>query len=136
MKRYCFTLQIALTLSLLFVSCSESSKVENSDLTVCERYDEIDLKMLNTIKQITAEYQGDEKFLDAFKDAQIYWIQYRNRQIKAVFPLQPKDYDYDVGACKCELYSELTTIRINELERWLQGVPAEENCAGSFKVLN
>ena len=115
---------------------NEESIVADSDLTACQRYDEVDLKMLNTIKQINSEYQNDEKFLYALKEAQIYWIQYRNRQAKAVFTLQPKQYDYPVGECKCELYTELTLIRIKELERWLKGVSPDEDCPGSYKVVN
>lgn len=120
-------------LSTLFSNCGQKQET-SSDKTVCEIYDEVDLKMLNIIELISDEYQHDEKFLAAFKDAQIYWIQYRNRQAKAVFPLQPKEYEYNVGDCKCKLYTELTRIRIKELEKWLDGVSADEECPGSFKV--
>ena len=102
--------------------------------TACEQLDEIDLQMLNMIKQIKSEYEHDQKFLAAFNDAQLYWTQYRNRQVKAIFPLSPNKYEYNVGECKCEVYRDLTKLRVKELQKWLDGVPENTTCKGSYKV--
>ena len=109
---------------------------EKNELTACQQLDEIDLKMLNIVKQIEQEYQHDEVFIAALKDAQLFWTQYRNRQVKAVFPMSPKNYDYEIGECKCEIYRDLTGLRVKELQKWLDGVSAEVTCPGSYKVLN
>ncbi len=111
--------------------CSQSPET-----TACKQLDEIDLEMLNIIKQIEQEYQQDEEFMLALKDAQLFWTQYRNRQVKAVFTKSPKNYDYLVGECKCEIYRDLTALRVKELQKWLDGVSPEVTCKGSYKVTN
>ncbi len=98
----------------------------------CKEFDKIDLEMLQIIDEINSRYAEDRKFIAAFKDAQIYWIQYRNRHIKAIYPLEPKKYDFDVGKCKCEVYSTLTLKRIEELKQWVDGVPEAAGCEGTF----
>ena len=133
---------------ILLLGCSKNSEeftttdsVVSSEFvyeasTPCKQLDEIDLRMLNIIKQIEQEYQHDEIFLFAFNDAQIFWTQYRNRQVKAVFPLPPKKYDYPVGECKCEIYRDLTELRVKELQKWIDGVPSDITCTGSYKLIN
>ncbi len=118
----------AIILSAL-LQCAQPDKQ-----TACEQLDEIDLQMLNMIKQIKNEYKHDQKFLAAFNDAQLYWTQYRNRQVKAIFPLTPNKYEYNVGECKCEVYRDLTKLRVKELQKWLDGVPENTTCKGSYKV--
>lgn len=111
------------------LSCSNQTQENN-----CQQFDKVDLEMLNMIAVIEKEYQADKAFIKAFKESQIYWIQYRNRHIKAVYPLSPKKYNYDVGDCKCIIYRDLTLTRISELKKWIDGVPAEETCQGTYKV--
>ncbi len=119
---------VIFTLIMVLIGCKQEQK------TVCEQFDEVDLEMLTLIDDIKKEYAGKKEFLKAFDDAQIYWIQYRNRQIKAIFPFSPKQYKYDVGDCKCEVYRELTEVRIKELRKWVEGVPKSEICRGSYKT--
>lgn len=116
-------------LLLVIVGCTKPEETK----TACEQLDEIDLEMLNLIDQINKLYQDDKSFLKAFKDSQIYWIQYRNRQVKAVYPLSPRKYDFDVGECKCEVYRDLTKIRVKELKKWIEGMP-ESQCQGSIPI--
>ena len=123
-------------LLVIFLTQTLAGCSEKTELNACQQLDEIDLKMLNIIKQIEQEYQHDEAFIAALKDAQLFWTQYRNRQVKAVFPLSPKNYDYEVGECKCEIYRDLTGLRVKELQKWLDGVSSEVTCQGSYKVLN
>jgi len=128
-----------ITLALLwglFSGCSNQSEQRsfNPDKTACQQLDEIDLEMLNLVKQIKAEYRDDEVFIAALNDAQTFWTQYKNRQVKAVFPLSPKNYDYDVGECKCEIYRDLTVLRVKELQKWIDGVAAEVTCRGTYQV--
>lgn len=114
----------------IFLGCSSPGEVNN-----CGAFDKVDLEMLNMIAAIEKEYQADKEFIKAFKESQIYWIQYRNRHIKAVYPLSPKKYNYDVGDCKCIIYRDLTLTRISELKKWIDGVPANETCQGTYKVI-
>ena len=112
---------------LLLAGCTNTTET----LPPCKEYSKADLEMLDLIDQIKEENKEDMVFLKAFDEAQIYWVQYRNRQVKAVFPLSPRKYDFNVGDCKCEIYSDLTKLRIEELRKWVVGVP-EGNCAGTY----
>lgn len=133
-----------LVLTALIVLCftrCEREKPENNTNEIkflsgdpCKQLDEIDKKMLDMIEQIKEEYKGDKGFILAFNDAQVYWIQYRNRQVKAMFPKSPRKYKYDVGECKCKAYRDLTVIRVKELQKWLDGVSPSETCTGSYKI--
>jgi uncharacterized protein YecT (DUF1311 family) len=122
-------LPILLILAAIAISCAKPEE----DLTPCDALTQADREMLSLVEQIEAEFQNDKEFITAFKNSQIYWTQYRNRQVKAVYPKSPKKYDFDVGACKCELIREMTELRIKELRKWTDGIP-ESQCAGSYKT--
>lgn len=127
-----------LMLVMLLSFCSQKKAenndfTENDDKTACEQLDEIDRVMLDLIEEIKEKKKDDKLFLTAFKDAQIYWIQYRNRQVKAVFPMSPNKYDYNVGECKCAIYRDLTLLRVEELKRWTKETPYTEDCPGTIQ---
>lgn len=126
-----FTKLSILTLTLFVLSCQHK---ETKD--PCKELDEVDRKMLDMVEQIKDEYKSNRVFLTYFKNSQIYWTQYRNRQVQAIFPPDSprRKYEYDTGPCKCEVYCDLTEIRIRELQKWLDGVPKSTICRGSYKI--
>lgn len=103
------------------------------DFDPCDALTKVDREMLDLVAEIEKDYKDDEVFITAFKESQIYWTQYRNRQVKAVFPLSPRKYDFDVGECKCELMSAMTSARIEELKKWTIGI-GSNHCHGTYKV--
>lgn len=118
-------------LLLIIISCEKPATKDP-----CKELDAVDKKMLDMVEQIKGEYKSDRVFLTYFKNSQIYWTQYRNRQVQAIFPPDSprRKYEYDTGPCKCEVYRDLTEIRIKELQKWLDGVPKDTNCRGSYKI--
>jgi uncharacterized protein YecT (DUF1311 family) len=122
-------LTVLLVITAITISCAKPEE----GLAPCDALTQADREMLDLIEEIENEYQNDKEFITAFKNSQVYWVQYRNRQVKAVYPKSPKKYDFDVGACKCELMREMTELRIIELRRWTEGIP-ESQCAGSYKT--
>jgi len=93
MKSIYFTVIITV---FLVISCdTKNDKTESTtnywdeNVSACQQLDQVDLKMLNMLKEIKKVYKNDKPFIKALENAQIYWIQYRNRQVKAIFPLSP-----------------------------------------------
>lgn len=131
MKKLAVIPAMALAGILFLNSCAEQQE-ESINHDFCAQLDAIDLKMLNLIKEIEEKYKADKAFIKAFKDAQVYWVQYRNRHVKAIFPLSPRKYAYDVGECKCEVYRDLTQDRVKQLQKWVEGVDEDKTCKGSY----
>jgi uncharacterized protein YecT (DUF1311 family) len=104
---------------ILLISCQSNPK-QNP----CDKFDALDLKMLKLIELIEKKNSSNKRFLNSFKESQIYWIQYRNRQLKALYPLNNEHYEKEFGSdynlCKCVEHTRLTKIRIKELERWVE----------------
>lgn len=113
-------------------SCQQSDTT--SGKSVCETYDQTDKVMLDLIDQIEQKYVDDRRFLNRLSDAQVYWVQYRDRHIRALFPRDIKDYKKEhkdrYFDCKCEELTKLTKQRISELSRWMG---AATDCPNSIR---
>lgn len=127
-------LLIAVVVSFM---CCESQ--QNQSLDPCDVYDAIDLEMLNTYDEVMANYKGEDhkSFRKRFSASQVYWIQYRDRFVKALYPDDQEDYrqqDWKTySRCKCTELTLLTKNRIEELRLWLDGSPSRTNCPTSIK---
>lgn len=107
----------------------------------CEELDHVDKQMLDLHEAIKQSYAEDPKFLRRLMDAQVYWIQYKDRHIKSIYPLDSKYYKRtfgpDYNECKCAEAARLTRLRIEELKLWVEGVTAiYEDCPTSFNPGN
>ncbi|GAA5041939.1 hypothetical protein GCM10011506_43990 [Marivirga lumbricoides] len=118
---------------IIAFSCN-NSKSEYANF--CDELDAVDLEMNNKVEEIQKKYANKKAFLKRFNSAQIQWIQYKNRHIRAVFPLKKEmyseQYGKDYNYCKCEELARLTKLRNNELERWLKPSENKENCPASW----
>jgi len=129
MKRIYYILLTGLTM----FSCSDKTSYWDENETYCKQLDQVDLKMLNMLETIRTNNKADKEFLRAFNNSQIYWTQYRHMQIKAVFPLSPNKYDFNVGECKCKLSRDLTSRRVDDLKKWTSTQEGDVNCLGTYK---
>lgn len=91
--------------------------------------------MLDLIEQVRAKYQTNQRFLRNFNMEQVYWIQYRDTHLKAIYPEDwsrhyRKEFGKEVfNPCKCKEMTRYTKERIKELKLWMSGGPAEQdNC--------
>lgn len=97
----------------------------------CKEFDALDLKMLTLIEEIKAQENQSKQFISRLDNAQVYWIQYRDRHLRAMYPGSYDTYREQYGkeafnACKCKEMSRMTRLRIEELSQWLKGNPASE----------
>ncbi|MEO1096317.1 MAG: lysozyme inhibitor LprI family protein [Bacteroidota bacterium] len=125
------------TLKTLIITVSLGAACTNNSYeSHCAELDAIDLEMLQVHEKIKSKYSGDERFLQRLQDAQVYWIQYKDRHIRALYPLEKKNYKEKYGKtynqCKCKEAARLTYLRVEELKIWLDG-PIDPECPTSIK---
>jgi uncharacterized protein YecT (DUF1311 family) len=101
----------------------------------CTQFDKMDAQMLAIIDAINAKNSDDDKFITAFSMEQVYWIQYRDRRLHAIYP-ENWDHHYRVAygkelfnSCKCQELLRLSINRMEELKMYLDGGPEDQqNC--------
>lgn len=91
-------------------------------------------KRLNSIYQkILKLYSDDTLFVENLKISQQAWLQYRNAEIKAMYPDYPPGYYGSMlSMCVTSYSKKLTENRIHELEKWLMG-SEQGDCGSSIK---
>ena len=100
------------------------SKV-NQEATECEKLDILDAEMQQLVKEIKTKYRAEQFFNKRFEMSQVYWIQYRDRHLRALYPLDwntyyRKEYSAETfNECKCEELNRMTINRIRELVMYL-----------------
>lgn len=90
-------------------------------------------KALNALYQkILKAYADQPGFIKKFKNAQRLWIQLRDAELAAKYPLAGS---YGSAAPMCEsIYLEsLTKARITFLNVWITGIQEGDICAGSVR---
>ena len=98
----------------------------------CTNFDELDRQISYIIDQVEGEYAKDDEFLAAFNMEQVYWIQYRDRRLRAMYPKNwdrhyRKIYGREVfNNCKCLELSRLARTRIKDLKMYLEGIPNDQ----------
>ncbi len=116
-----------------FVTYLSFSCNTSTDLDFCAEFDKKDFKMLNLIEVIRNKHASDAEFINKFDDAQVYWIQYRDRTLRALYPKDwslhyRAEYGKEVfNACKCKELLRMTELRVDELELWNIGNPKNQS---------
>ena len=91
-------------------------------------------KELNQIyQQILTEYKTDTLFIKNFKASQKIWIQFRDAELKMMYP-DYKDYGSARPMCWSTYKTHLTNERIKKLRLWIEGEEEGDVCSPSIKV--
>lgn len=110
--------------------------VEKEEIDYCKNLDKVDREMLNIIGSIENKYNTEKEFLRRFNDAQVFWIQYKDRHVGALYPLKKDLYTNTYGdkynQCKCKEWARLTQMRIDEINVWLSGPAIYDECPTSI----
>ncbi len=131
---------VILSLPLLYMLACKPANDTRDYKEICVEFDNIDREMLDLIKTIRAKHKDHAKFQSNFNMEQVYWVQYRDTHLKAIFPEDwSRHYREQYGkelfnGCKCQEMTRMTKNRIKELELWLEGGAGNEDCPSLWKV--
>lgn len=91
-------------------------------------------KHLNTIyNQILKEYKDDTAFINNLKKSQRLWIQFRDAEMKMMYPdREPGYYGSIEPICWYDYKKELTEERALKLKQWIDG-REEDSCSPTIK---
>lgn len=95
-------------------------------------YKEADKKLNDIYQLILKDYAANKPFIQNIKDAQRLWVQFRDAQVKAMYPGSSKSYGSTFPMCKANYLTEITHHRTDALRVWLSGLPQGDVCAGSI----
>jgi len=128
--RFLFSIVLCLITALCF---GQSQGEMNED--AIKGYQKAD-KELNTIYQkILKEYAEDTVFIKNFKSAQRLWVQFRDAEMKALYPDREDGYYGSVlPMCWYTSITQLTDERAKTLNIWVTGVREGDVCSGSVKT--
>jgi len=103
--------------------------------TAFKNYEKADKELNTTYQKIIKEYSADAEFIKNLKAAQRIWVQFRDAEVKAMYPdREPGYYGTIQPVCKYNYLTELTEQRIKTLKMWLDGVTEGDVCSGSIKT--
>jgi len=113
----------------ILLACNEQKGSEEFE-TACDEMDAVDLEMTKMVNKISNLHEGI--FKKRLEMSQVYWRQYRNRHLRALYPEDWKRvYAKEVGSevfnqCKCKEITRMTKNRIKELEMFFEGGPYDQ----------
>ncbi|MBO9727040.1 MAG: DUF1311 domain-containing protein [Chitinophaga sp.] len=113
-----------------FAAFSQSQGELNKQ--AAQEYKDADKKLNEIYQLILKDYAANKTFIQNLKDAQRLWIQFRDAQVKAMYPASAKSYGSVFPMCKANYLAELTHQRTDALRAWLNGLPQGEVCTGSI----
>lgn len=134
--------KVLIILGFAAFSCGggETSVIDSDDpFSICTSFDETDRQMLDLIAEIEQKNAKDKEFQRAFTMEQVYWIQYRDSRLKAIYPKDwsrhyRKNFGEEVfNPCKCLELNRMTLRRIEELNLYLEEGPKDQmDCPSKF----
>lgn len=129
---------LMITCAIMLAGCEQT---EEDPYAVCTEYDELDSRILDLMDQVKTRHEGDRVFLQRFEMEQVYWIQYMNRRLRAIYPQDwkryyRKEFGEDVfNPCKCKEMVRLAKNRIKDLEMYIKGAPRDQkDCPSMLNV--
>lgn len=121
--------------TLLLVTCAfllSCQTEKKNGYAVCSDFDGVDAEILSVIDQVNSQNAGDKEFLVAFKSEHLYWIQYRDKRLRSMYPKNwdtyyRKTFGKDVfNPCKCQELLRLSENRLKDLKMYLNGGPSDQ----------
>ncbi len=102
------------------------------NLNAIRKYKKADLELNSSYQKILKGYASQPLFIKNFKTAQRLWLQLRDAELAARFPVAGS-YGSVEPMCKVMYLEGLTRERIEFLKTWLDGMPDGDVCNGSVK---
>ena len=113
--------------------CFSQTQTEMNE-TAYKNYEQADKELNVTYQKILKEYKADTAFIKNLKTAQRIWVQFRDAELKAMYPdREPGYYGTIQPLCKYDYLENFTTERTKKLKMWLDGAGEGDMCSGSIK---
>jgi uncharacterized protein YecT (DUF1311 family) len=129
----------ASTIAVVF-SCagSQAQTQSESNQDACASFKQADALLNRSYNQVLSEYKKNAPFIRKLKIAQRAWIAYRDAQLEALYPSPNKQAEYGsvYPMCRCSALATLTTQRVEEIRKWVDGAEEGDVCSGSIKLKN
>jgi uncharacterized protein YecT (DUF1311 family) len=115
---------------------SQTQRGSNED--ACAGFKQADALLNKNYNQILKQYKNDAAFLRKLRIAQRAWVAYRNAQVEALYPEPNKQTAYGsiYPTCRCVALAKVTTLRAEDLRKWIDGAEEGDTCSGSIKRKN
>lgn len=119
-------------------SCYDAPSQAGLNACASSEYAKADQQLNKVWKAILAKYKDQPVFLEKLKASQKLWLQFRDAEVDAHFPLGKDEdaatqYGSVYSMCVSQLQTRLTQQRIQQLQAWLDGAQEGDVCAGSIK---
>jgi uncharacterized protein YecT (DUF1311 family) len=97
-------------------------------------YKKVDDELGIVYKKILTIYAKNIEFINALKASERLWIQFRDAELKMMYPAADKSMAYGSMFPMCVNYymEELTAKRVEQLKTWIKPVRDGESCTGSI----
>jgi hypothetical protein len=101
-----------------------------------KEYNALENKMNELIYQIEKIYEGDEEFLVPFRLSQVKWLEFVDLFINSRYPERqdPRYYGTLLPLCLSNELADITSFRVAQLKKWVDGTVEGDGCCGSYKV--
>ncbi len=128
MKRRAFGLLIMGFISISVFAQSQHDLNNEAD----EQYQASQKMLDNTYAQILHDFKVDTIFIANLKNAQTLWIKFRDSEMHAKYPNRENGYYGSVQTMCWSLYkAALTSDRIKNLKKWIEGTVEGDVCSGT-----
>jgi uncharacterized protein YecT (DUF1311 family) len=119
----------------LITSLSAGQTQLEMDAEASQKYTKADQELNITYQKILQEYKADTAFIRNLKISQRIWIQFRDAEMKVMYPDRPQFYYGSVLPMCWSMYlAQVTAERIKTLKVWLDGVDEGDVCSCSVKI--
>lgn len=128
------SLLLCLLLSVPLCASAQSQGEMNDDAN--KKFEQADRELNAVYQQILREYKSDPTFITRMKAAQRLWIQWRDAEMKAIFPAKDERLEYGsvFPMCYSVQLTDLTKERTKKLRVWIEGIPEGDVCGGSVRT--
>lgn len=100
-----------------------------------KEYLKADNELNQVYQQVLKDYKDDVVFIKTLKASQRLWIQFRDAEMKMMYPTrEPGHYGSIHPLCWSNYKTELTNDRTQKLRQWLAGEEEGNSCSSSMKV--
>lgn len=127
MKKICFLLMLSFSITTLYAQ--SQSEMNNEAFN---SYKKVDNELGVVYQRILKKYEKNTKFIDALRASERLWIQFRDAEVKMLFPSDNPRMTY--GSMYSMLYygylEKLTRTRLKQLQIWAN--PKQQEIQGSI----